>query len=283
MRHAWAPAYGLLVTTTVIRVGDVTLTRVLYADAPIDPEPAGLSVADVRSVAWAEPRWAEGDQLRAAACAWVIESTDRTVVVDPAGNIDDILHDPETTGSHQEAFLAAFEQAGVDPTRVDTVLLSHIESVGFTAVRDAGGWRPFFPNSRLLISDRARANFDETTAGPLVFAAFRALIDAQLVDTFADGDEIVPKVFAEWTGAHNPGHAAFHVGDPCAVTFVGHLAVSPLHLATGPCPAQHSEPERAWEWLQRTSADGRWLIGPLWPSPGAGRCTGSGFEAFSST
>ena len=99
------------------------------------------------------------------------------------------------------------------------MLLSHIESVGFTAVRDPDGWRPFFPSSRLLISNRALANFDETTAGRLVFAAFRALIDAQLVDTFADGDEIVPEVFAEWTGAHNPGHAAFHVGDPCAVTF----------------------------------------------------------------
>lgn len=265
---------------TVIRVGDITLTRVLYLDAAIDPAPTGLTVGEVRSVAWAEPIWAEGDQVRAAACAWVVQGDGRTVVVDPAGNIDDILHDPATTDDHQRAFIDAFARAGISHESVDTVLLSHIESVGITAVRDAArssGWRPFFPNSRIAISEQSRRHFDDDQEPGLVAEAFSALIADGHVDNFADGDSIVPGLHAEWTGAHNPGHTAFHAGEPVEVSFVGHLAVTPLHLATGPCVQQHPEPQRAWDWLQATAADGRILIGPLWPSPGAGRFDGTTF------
>ncbi len=265
---------------TTIELDDVRLTRVLYLDAAIDPEPTGLTPAEVRSVGWAEPTWSDGDQVRAAACVWVIETGGRVIAIDPAGNVDEILHDPSTTAAHQDAFAAAFSAAGVPIERVDTVLLSHIESVGMTAVRDdesRGGWRRYFPNSRVLISDRARRLFDEEPGDPPVADAFAALIEAGVVDTFADGDEIVPGVLTEWTGAHNPGHCAFHIGTSPSVTFVGHLAVTPLHLATGPCLPQHPEPQRAWEVLQSFAADGRILIGPLWPSPGAGRWTGTEF------
>lgn len=261
---------------TTLRIGDVELSRVLYLDAAIDPEPTGLTPDEVQAVPWAEPTWADGGQVRAAACAWVIRSGGRTIVVDPAGNIDDILHDPATTLDHQQGFVDAFTRADILPDTVDTVLLSHIESIGMAAVRDGDSWRPFFPNSRILISDAALAHVDDASAFPMQFEAYSALIAHGLVDTFADGDEIVPGVHAQWTGAHNPGHTAFHVGDAGApaLTFVGHLAVTPIHLGTGPCEPQHFDPQRAWALLQEWSADGRILVGPLWPSPGAARWTG---------
>src|SRR5947207_2705683 len=164
--------------STVIPVGDTTVTRVLYADAAIDPEPTGLTVEDVRSVPWREPLWAEGDQVRAAACAWVVRNAGGTIVIDPAGNIDDILHDAATTQQHQDGFRSAFERAGIDIATVDAVVLSHIESVGITAFRDdTSGWRPFFPNSRLVMSDRALASFDRSFTGDFVYDAFSALIE----------------------------------------------------------------------------------------------------------
>jgi glyoxylase-like metal-dependent hydrolase (beta-lactamase superfamily II) len=267
--------------STVIPAGDALVTRVLYADAAIDPEPTGLTIAEVHSVPWREPLWAEGDQVRAAACAWVVQSAGSTIVIDPAGNIDEILHDPATTQLHQEGFLAAFDRAGIDVASVDAVVLSHIESVGITAVCDADRWRPFFPNSRLKMSVRALAAFDRSVTGDFVFEAFSALIERDLVDTFVDGDDVIPGVRAEWTGAHNPGHTAFHVGE--TLTFVGHLAVTPLHLATGPCPAQHREPDRAWAWLTDAVQSGRWLAGPLWPSPGALRFDGTTFVPWTAT
>ena len=254
-------------TTTVIDLGPLRLTRVLYLDAAIDPEPTGLDPAAVRSVPWASPDWATDGQVLAASCVWVISDGARHIAIDPSGNIDEILHDPATTGAHQEAYAAAFLAAGLPIESIDTVLLSHIESIGLAAVRDGEGWKRFFPNARVLMSDAASADFDSEPVEGDVGAAIAALRSAGLVDTFADGDEIIPGLRAEWTGMHNPGHCAFHVG--AEATYVGHLAVTPLHLSTGPCPPQHADPEGVWNWLETVKADGRILIGPLWPSPGA--------------
>lgn len=249
----------------------------LYADALIDPEPTSLTNDDVQRMRWAHPVWAAGDQVRAAACAWVIQSERHTTVVDPAGNIDDILHDPEQTAVHQEAFCAAFEEStGIAVDSVDLVLLSHVESVGFTAVRDGDSWRPFFPHSRVVVSERAPDGCTREQDTDLVRSAFGALEAAGRIGRVADDQVIDAGVRVEWTGAHHPDHLAFHIGphsSPMA-TFVGHLAVTPLHLGLGPCAGQHPEPERAWTILMEYASDGRVLIGPLWPTPGAGRWDG---------
>lgn len=271
---------GGLWAVTTIDLGDVRLTRVLYVDALIDPAAVGLTPDDVRSVPWGSPDWAEDGQVRAASCVWVIHTGDRRIAVDPSGNIDDILHDPAHTAAHQAAYAAAFDRAGIPIDTIDTVMLTHIESVGLSAVRDGDGWRPYFPHARLSISDRALESFVSSPPNGDLGAAFDALIAAGSVDSFGHGDEPAPGVTVEWTGMHHPGHCTLHVaGRTDHATMVGHLAVSPLHLATGPCPPQHSEPERAWEWLQRTAEDGRVLIGPLWPSPGAVRWRGDHAEA----
>lgn len=264
-------------TTTAIDLGALRLTRVLYLDAAIDPEPTGLDAEAVRSVSWAEPDWATDGQVRAASCAWVVSEGERRIVIDPSGNLDEVLHDPGSTAIHQQAFVAAFAEAGLPIETIDTVLLSHIESIGLTAVRDGDGWRRFFPEAQVLLSEPARDHFEAEPAEGDVGAAFADLWAAGLIDTFADGDEIVPGLRAEWTGIHNPGHCAFHLGS--AATYVGHLAVTPLHLATGPCPSQHADPEAAWRWLEAAKASGSILFGPLWPSPGALRWDPAGHPA----
>lgn len=219
----------------------------------------------------ASPAWADDGQVRAASCVWVIRTSGRHIAVDPSGNIDEILHDPSSTAAHQTAYAAAFAAAGIPIESVDTVLLSHIESIGLSAVCDNGAWRPFFPNARLLISDRALQSFEQAPPDGQLGTAIQTLIVAGLVDTFSDGDELAPGVTAEWTGMHNIGHCAFHMGGAeTTATFVGHLAVTPLHLATGPCRSQHFEPDEAWRWLKTiTSNPSQVIIGPLWPSPGA--------------
>ncbi len=259
--------------TTVLELGDVRLTRVLYVDAAIDAGAVGLTSDEVRAVPWGSPMWADDGQVRAASCVWVISTSGRHIAVDPSGNIDEILHDPSTTNAHQAAYASAFAAAGIPIESIDTVLLSHIESIGLSAVRDDRGWRPFFPNARLLINDRALQSFVHAPPDGQLGAAIQTLIDAGLVDTFGDGDQLAPGVAAEWTGMHNIGHCAFHIGSAgAAATFVGHLAVTPLHFATGPCPAQHEAPDDAWRWLMSIASDpSRVILGPLWPSPGAMR------------
>jgi hypothetical protein len=261
-----------------LNIGGLQLRRVLYADALVPPEIAGLAVSQIKAVPWRVPQWGEGDQLRASASAWVVEGDGRRLVLDPMQAADGVLHDPAHEQDHQRAIADVFERAGIARQSVDTVVASHVEGIGMIAERRAdGSWTRFFPNARVLISRPAREHFepvdDPTTA------AWLQLFDDGVVDTFADGEELLPSMRAEVTGAHNPGHTVFHFGAGPDATFLGHLAVSPLHLATGLCPQQHPEPERAWDLLHGYADDGRLLIGPLWPSPGYGRWSGDRFSA----
>jgi len=163
------------------------------------------------------------------------------------------------------------DKAGFPIDTVDLVVISHIETVGMIARRDGDRWIPLFPNARIAVSDVALKTFDAEPGDFESSRAWRQLIDDGCVDTYRGGDEIVAGMKVEHTGAHNPGHCVFHFGAEPTLTWLGHLAISPLHLATGPCPQQHPEPERAWELLHSYRDDGRLLTAPLWPSPGIGR------------
>ncbi|HET9728608.1 MAG TPA: hypothetical protein VFR41_04260, partial [Acidimicrobiia bacterium] len=247
-------------------------------DALVPPEIMGLTVEQIEAVPWRVPQWGEGTQVRVGVAAWVVESGDRRLVLDPMMAADGVLHDPAGEQDHQRAIAEAFERGGVAPESIDTVVASHLEGIGMIAQRSVDGlWQPFFTNARVLISEAALGTYD--SADEFTRAAWRPLFDDGRVDTFADGEEIVPGMRTEVSGAHNPGHTVFHFGAAPDATFVGHLAVSPLHLATGLCPQQHPEPERAEALLRSYVDDGRVLIGPLWPSPGAGRWKTGTFTA----
>ena len=264
---------------TTLQIGGITLTRVLYIDVMIPPEAAGLTIDDVQSVAWRAPEWASDTEFGASASAWIIESEGRRIVLDPLQAADEVLHDPAAGSAHTEAFIELMEREGFPVETIDTVLISHIETVGMMGRRDeAGEWVPLFPNARIVIPRASLVAFERAPGDFPSTAVWRQFIDAGLVDTIDDGEEIVPGMRAELTGAHNPGHTVFHFGSGPEATWLGHLAVSPLHLATGLCPQQHPEPERAWEILQGFRDDGRLLLGPLWPSPGIGRWHNDAFH-----
>jgi glyoxylase-like metal-dependent hydrolase (beta-lactamase superfamily II) len=252
---------------TTLQIGSLRLTRVLYLDAAVPTDRVGLDDATF-DAPWMDA-WLDGDQVRVGVAAWVVEHGDQRVVVDPMMAADEILHDTATAEIHRTAIIAAFDAAGLPIESITHVVFTHIEGIGFAAVRDPE-WRAFFPNARVSVGSISRAEF-AAVDGDLGCDAWSALFGLGIVDTFDDGDTIVPGMTVRHTGGHHPGHVVFDLGDGPDVTMVGHLAVSPLHLGTGLCPAQHPEPELAWDQLVATFSDGRLLIGPLWPSPGVAR------------
>ena len=163
------------------------------------------------------------------------------------------------------------------------MVLTHIDGVGMAAWRNAdGSWAPFFPNARVLLSDiELRQFLAAPKSDDIQSEAWHALIDLGVVGTYADHEQIAPGVCADVRGAHGPGHALLHFGpgDAPLASFIGHLAVSPLHLVSGECAALHEDPPAAWSLLQRTVEDARLLIGPLWPTPGFGRWENGAFVA----
>lgn len=272
--------------THTIGVAGGTLTRVGYVDVSIPPATAGLSASDLAAVPWASPLWSEGEELRAGAAAWFADLSGKRLVFDPVQAADGVLRaNPTVEAQQQQALADLFAKAGFARESVDLVVLSHIEGVGMVGWRDAhGAWSPFFPGATILISDRVLQTFSDATPEPgaeLEREAWSALLEQGAVSSFADGDEIVPGLRAQVGGGHCPGHSLLHfgaAGEGRAVSMVGHLAISPLHLARGECPEQHHDAATAWSLLRTVAADGRTLIGPLWPSPGFGRWADGVFE-----
>src|SRR5207244_4963401 len=97
---------------TTLKIDGLTLTRVLYADAMIAPERAGLTVDDVRSVPWRRPMWASDDELGASASAWVVEGDGRRIVLEPLQAADDLFYETAAGSVHHDAFAAIMQDAG---------------------------------------------------------------------------------------------------------------------------------------------------------------------------
>ncbi len=270
-----------------INLDSATLTRVGYVDVAIPPEAAGLTANDFAQIPWRTPLWSEGDQLRAGAAIWFADITGARIAFDPVQAADYVLRaDRATEAAQQRAIAQLLDSAGFPRESVDLLVMTHIEGVGMVAWRnDDGSWSPFFPNARVLVSDAMLAAFANASGGAdgsLERQAWQALIDLGLVDTYADGDQIVEGVSVQVTGAHCPGHTVVHFDDAKGArvaTMLGHLAISPLHLATGECAPQHVDPRAAWTLLHAAADDERLLIGPLWPTPGYGRWVGGEFVA----
>ncbi len=266
--------------STVLELAHARLVRVGYADVPIPPELAGLRAADFAGIEWRSPLWAEGEQLRAGAAAWFADVGGKRLAFDPMQAADGVLRaDRGAETAHQAAIAKLCAEAGFARESVDELVMTHIEGVGMAAWRrEDGRFEPFFPNAAIRVSAAALDSFlaaDSFHQDPLEREAWSALVAAGVVAPYADGEALVAGLRAEVTNGHCPGHALLHFAEPGSdaveATMLGHLAVSPLHLATGECPQQHYEPARAWSALRSAADDGRILIGPLWPTPGFGR------------
>ncbi len=278
----------------VIQRSNFRLSRVGYADTPVPPEVVGLGAAQVASAPWAAPHWAGSapgapTTVTVGAAVWIAEIGGRRIALDPVQAADSVLRcDRDTEIQHQAGVAAVLARVGFARESIDVLAMTHIEGVGMVAWRaDDGHWEPFFPNARILVSDDVLMAFlgappaddsasaeGEDATPDLQFSAWSALIEQGRVATFADGEEIAPGMRARVLHGHCAGHTVFHFEDDeptGAVAFIGHLAVSPLHLATGPCAALNEQPDEAWAVLHDVAATVPTLVGPLWPAPGYGR------------
>lgn len=259
------------------QVGAVRLTRVPYFDVTLPPDAVALTEAEVAAIPWAVGDWcATPAEVRVGQVFWVVESDDRTIVVDPCCASDAFLRTGAEALTHQEAAFAAFRAAGFDPDTVDTVVMSHLDGIGMNALVDADGhWRPAFPRAAIVLSDvewdKTRGRAEHPDAAALVELHAQGVVTpVPLPHTVTADVQMVA------SGGHSAGHATVIVrsgGD--RALFLGHLAVSPMQAAVERPVALHDDPElggRALRhWLADAATDDALVIGPLWPAPGAAR------------
>ena len=218
-----------------LSLGNTTLTRVGYSDVTLPREYLGLGADAFDRAPWRSPLWTDGDSVRIGAAVWFADVGERRIAFDPFQTADRVLRaDRAAEEQHQTAIAKLLAEAGFERESVDLVVLTHIEGVGMVAWRNAdGSWAPFFPNAKVLLSDIELHQFlAAPKSDDIQSQAWHALIDLGVVGTYADHEQIVAGVSADVRGAHGPGHALLHFGSAAAprATFIGHLAVSPLHL-----------------------------------------------------
>ena len=262
-------------TTSTLRVGDATLTRVSYAEVEVEPEQVGLTAQEVAAAA-ASREWVSNGKPRASASAWIIDHEDARIVVDPAGAVDAILRNDNDAAAHQQAFADLLDAAGYPRERITHAVATHLDGIGMLAWRaDDGAWVPFFPQAPILMTQSELDGIDQLPFEPSGRKVLAQLQDAGAVRGVADDEDITSAVSLELTAGHSPGHAVVRIqsGGEEAV-MLGHLALTPLHLGRLD-PDGHVDLERAMAARRALLAEDAILVGPLWPAPAAGRWNGT--------
>jgi glyoxylase-like metal-dependent hydrolase (beta-lactamase superfamily II) len=115
--------------------------------------------------------------------------------------------------------LAALAAAGVQPSQIDTILISHFHPDHINGIKDKDGW-PVFENAEILVPapewahwmDDARMNAAPEAARSSFLNARRIFRDiAREVKRFEPGKEVAPGITSIAAYGHTPGHTAYAV------------------------------------------------------------------------
>jgi glyoxylase-like metal-dependent hydrolase (beta-lactamase superfamily II) len=296
------------------QVGSVRITAVVEQGLHgLDQLIAQATAENVRGIPWLRPHFADDEgQMHGLIQAFVVETPDRTVVVDTCigdGKKRRLLAE---WNQARTGFLERFEAAGFDPRRVDVVLCTHlhVDHVGWNTTWTGSEWRPTFPSARYLLAEvevahwRAAlgqpevdpAGLDDPTAVALATFALdqreawadsiQPLLDAGLVDVVPTEHRICDEIQLVPTPGHTPGHVSLWIRSQ------GQEAVITGDCMHHPCQIAHPEwatvvdddPQAGVETrrslLEKLSGTGALLVGSHFAPPTAGRvqADGSGFR-----
>lgn len=160
--------------------------------------------------------------------------------------------------------LQNLESAGVKPTDIDTILLTHMHPDHSAGLSNRNSWQPFFPNAELVFHENELKHWEDDAAmakstereKKLFFQATREQVAPyrQQMRMFKDGDEVFPGVVAMSAHGHTPGHTMYNVqsGDEQLLIWGDIMHVPDIQ---GPMPhvtlAMDSDPPQAGSTRQR--------------------------------
>lgn len=189
--------------------------------------------------------------------SWLVQHDGRTVLVDTGAGNDKTRTGQPIFDHLQTPFLDRLAQAGVQPEKVDAVLLTHIHSdhVGWNTRLEGGAWRPTFPNATVVCSarewednrvlaegdpagaERLRAEAGlgvpvRTPAAGMFDDSLRPLADTGRLRLVAvDGAEILPGMRYVPTPGHSLDHASIELAsDGALAVFGGDILHHPLQV-----------------------------------------------------
>jgi len=269
------------------QIGDVRITRIQEIELPgltwLLPD---ATAENLGSIGWISPFVdATGDAM-ASVHALLIETPERTVIVDTCIGNDKERPIPAWNGL-QTSFLQDLEAAGPGAGGVDAVVCTHlhVDHVGWNTRLVEDRWVPTFENARYLLGrvewehwSQAEDKLQKQVVGDSV----RPVVDAGLVDLVESDHEICAEVRLEPTPGHTPGHVSVRIssrGEEAVIT--GDLAHHPCQIAHPEwCANVDSDRAQALEtrraFLARYADTPTLVIGTHFAGPTAGRLVRDG-------
>lgn len=153
---------------------------------------------------WLAPDGSLPDRIDVPSNVLVLEGHGRTVLVDTGSG--------DLTGGWEGASCglgAALATAGVEPGRIGTVVLTHLDFDHAGGIVEDG--RPAFPSATVVVS-RAAAEW-AAAAGDPTAAAVRAVADAGRLVAAEPDAEVAPGLVLVDAPGHRVGHSLLRFGD----------------------------------------------------------------------
>ena len=201
------------------KIGEVTITKVVEMETTGGGEwiiPDSKPEA-VKEIDWLVPEFATEDgKLKFSIHALVIETADKTIVVDTCVGNDKERMPYRLWHQLQNDFLGDLAAAGFDREGIDVVLCTHlhVDHVGWNTMLVDGAWVPTFPNARYLM---ARDEFehwnndDEEFQQVIMSDSVLPVFDAGLVDLVDTSHQVCAEVDLVPTLGHTPGHVSVRI------------------------------------------------------------------------
>jgi glyoxylase-like metal-dependent hydrolase (beta-lactamase superfamily II) len=189
---------------------------------------------------------------------------------------------------------ANMQAAGIDPSRIGTILISHFHPDHIYGLMEKDTNKPVFPNAELVVSTTEFKWWTEPgrveklpeprkALGTRIQAVFPGWKNFRLVD---DEAEVAPGVRLVKAPGHTPGHSAFHVSSGSAQLMLA-CDVVYLPALVGPHPEWQgaydqdgpTAVETRRKLLERVASESMMICGAHFPFPGAGTFAkdGSGY------
>ena len=284
-----------------IRVGDVTIHRVVEQEAPMfgayDFFPTLTKEMLDANRSWLEPKYIVGSKLVLCIQSYILRTPHRTIMIDACvGNDKARPAQPFWHMLKSDRYKENLATAGFTVADIDYVMCTHlhIDHVGWNTRLDNGRWVPTFPNAKYLFADRELAFWTQTekenprkvpwvtdSVLPIVAAGRHEIVTSDHV--LNDQVRLIP------TPGHTVDHFSVHVGIP------GQDAVITGDVVHSPIQARYPELVHFVDYDGKQGVQSRrnlferfadtptLLCTAHFPSPSIGRMTrwGAGFKFVS--